>query len=44
MHRLIISLTDELWQALRREGYETGLSYAEIVRRAIEAYIRGNEK
>lgn len=39
MHRLIISLTDELWQALRREGYETGLSYTEVVRRALVKYF-----
>jgi predicted transcriptional regulator len=38
MHRLIISLTDELWQALRALAYETEQSYTEIMRQALEAW------
>lgn len=40
MIRVHISLTERLHKALKQEARRTGLMKAEIVRRALEAYLR----
>ena len=37
MKKLLVSLTDDEYEALRRYAYEQNLSKAEVVRRAIDA-------
>jgi Ribbon-helix-helix protein, copG family len=39
-HRTQITLTDAQYEALRRESARTGLSLAELVRRALSAHSR----